>query len=112
MTKYGNRHTVIDDIHFDSQREAWEYLHLKSRLEAGEISDLRLQPKYQLLPTFTHMGERVRATTYTPDFDFIEAGRRVVLEVKGGKATQTEAYRLRAKLFKFTYPDIELRVTE
>mgnify|MGYP000847628937 FL=1 len=109
MPKYHNTATEADGYRFDSQAEAWHYFHLRSLVEAGEITDLRVHPRYTLLEPFTRHGKRVRAITYTPDFDYLRAdGRRVAVDVKGGRATQTEAFKLRAKLFMWRYPDVEL----
>lgn len=46
--KYGNIKTVIDGIKFDSKRESERYLELKLLEKAGEISDLKLQPRFIL----------------------------------------------------------------
>jgi hypothetical protein len=58
-----------------------------------------------------------RPIYYVADFDFIEVmtDKRVVVDVKGGKAgkgTETAVFRLKAKLFRFKYPGIELRIVE
>lgn len=112
-TKYGNQKVTIEGQTFDSRREAHEYIFLRAKEQAGAISNLRLQPKFTLVEGFEYFGERVRGITYKPDFAYTdEDGREVVVEVKGGKATQTEAYRIRAKLFKKQYPHIWLEVVE
>lgn len=48
--KYGNKKVVIDDITFASRKEAKYYMYLKQREADGEISDLRLQVPYELVP--------------------------------------------------------------
>lgn len=48
--KYGADKIEIDGIKFDSKREARRYRDLVLLLKAGEISDLRMQVKYVLIP--------------------------------------------------------------
>lgn len=96
--KYGNRKTVIDNITFDSKAEADYYCQLKLLERAGKISDLRLQPKYELIPK--QKGER--AVHYIADFEFAEKEKTVVVDVKGMK---TKDYILKRKLFKQLYGD-------
>ena len=50
MTKYHAIKTVYDGITFDSRKEARRYAALKLLERAGEISDLRTQVKYELIP--------------------------------------------------------------
>lgn len=113
-SKYGNRKTEIDGIVFDSKREARRYTILKAMLSAGEISDLKCQPKFELQPAYTRRGKKVRAITYKPDFSYIRTadGAHVVEDVKSsdGKATITQASRLRMKMFEYKYPEIELLI--
>lgn len=48
MPKFHNRKTRIDNIIFDSQAEARHYLHLKSLMEAGVVTQIECHPKYEL----------------------------------------------------------------
>ena len=66
------------------------------------------EPRYEILPR--EGGERARH--YTPDFDYREGEQLVAEEIKGGKATMTDAASLRMSLFRRRYTDIELRVVE
>lgn len=112
--KYGAKKTVVDGITFDSKAEARRYRDLRLAEAAGEIVQLQVHPVYELLPAFTtRQGERVRALAYEADFVYTERdGRAVVEDVKGGKATQTEAWKIKRKLFLHRYPDVELRIVE
>ena len=107
MTKFGNVPTVLFNVKFDSAAEAWYYPILLERLEAGEIKDLHLQPRYELLPAFERDGKRIAATFYQADFDFLEGDARIVLEVKGH---ETAVWRLKKKMFLHKYPNLVLRV--
>ena len=91
MSKYRNRKTVYDGITFDSQREANRYAELKLLERAGEISDLKLQVPFELIPK--QPGER--AVKYIADFVYTEDGQTVVEDVKGKK---TRDYIIKRKL--------------
>lgn len=75
--KYGNTPTVVDGIRFDSLREANRYSELKLMERAGEISDLRLQVRYQLCVN------GVKVCTYVADFVYVRDGITVVSDAKG-----------------------------
>lgn len=100
--KYKNKKTVIDNIKFDSKKEANRYKELKLLEKAGHIKNLRLQPKFELLPKYEINGRKVRAMYYIADFEYEEVttGEKVIEDVKGVK---TAVYRLKKKLFEHQY---------
>jgi len=88
---------------FDSKAEARHFDSLIIQLKNGGISDLVLQPEFEIAPSFelrcnftknkiTKIGKMV----YTPDFKYKKNGKTVVDEVKG---MVTAAYRIRLKMF-------------
>ncbi len=92
-------------IKFDSKMEAAEALKLAELEHQGIISDLDLQPKFELLPQFkvktniTKTGiSQQSSMVYTPDFMYQHGLESVVVEVKGFADT---AYKLRRKLFLY-----------
>lgn len=99
-SKYSSAKTDIDGIRFDSKKEAEFYAELKLRERAGEISHLRLQPRYLLQEAFKHEGKQYREMEYVADFEYIENGETVVVDVKGFK---TAVYMLKKKLFLYKY---------
>lgn len=104
--KYHAVRTVLDGITFDSKREAAYYAELKLREKAGEVSDVELQRRFTILGA---KGEVV--CTVVPDFcfwDYVEDRFRVV-DVKGGKATQTPVFKLKRKLMRI-FNGIEIEV--
>lgn len=110
--KYNARRVTLDSGQkFDSAAEARTYAELQIRQERGEISDLELQPRFELIPAFTDSnGEKTRSATYTADFRFIDdKGRTVVVDVKGGKATQTQAFNLRWKMLRYLHRDSKIK---
>lgn len=101
-SKYGAKATVIDNVYFDSAKEAARYLDLKLLLRAGAIKELELHPKY---PICGKPGECV--AYYEADFRYRQNGETVVEDVKS-KATRTKLYRLKKKLVESQH-GIEIR---
>lgn len=97
--KYNNTKKTVDGITFDSILEARRYTVLKSRLEAGTISDLRLQPHYTIMEGYKDLsGTYIRPVQYIADFSYINAdGTRIAEDTKG---VQTEAYAIKRKLLR------------
>lgn len=96
-SKYGNHKVTIDGIKFDSKREGEHYRQLKMLEAAGRISNLTLQPSFELAPAVTIQGKKKRALTYRADFQYTEKGKIVVVDVKGMK---TDVYILKRHLMK------------
>lgn len=101
-SKYSSAKTDIDGIRFDSKKEAEFYAELKLREKAGEISHLRLQPRYLLQEGFKYEGKQYRKIEYVADFEYIENGVTVVVDVKGFR---TAVYMIKKKLFLYKYGD-------
>ena len=101
-SKYSSAKTDIDGIRFDSKKEAEFYAELKFREKAGEISLLRLQPRYILQEAFKYDGKLYREIEYVADFEYIENGVTVVVDVKGFR---TAVYMIKRKLFLYRYGD-------
>lgn len=97
MTKYHSRRTTIDGMTFDSIKEAKRYRDLSLLQRAGEISDLRTQVKYTLVPSQKKpSGGTERPVTYTADFVYKDKdGKEVVEDAKG---VRTQQYTIRRKL--------------
>lgn len=94
-SKYNAIKTEIDGFLFDSRREAIRYAELKMLEQAGEITDLELQPVYPCLVN----GKLV--CKYIADFRYkLPSGREVVEDAKGAK---TPVYRLKNKLVNALY---------
>lgn len=104
MSKYNSRKTVVDGIVFDSKKEAKRYVELKKKLAEGEITDLRLQVPFELVPSFTididGKTRKRRNIRYIADFVYYEDGQKIVEDVKGRK---TDIYKLKKKLFEYKF---------
>lgn len=82
-------------MHFDSKREARRYMDLWLMQRSGEITNLRTQVKYPLLPKQVHPdGTQERAIDYVADFVYEKDGETVVEDSKGFRNTASAAYRV------------------
>jgi hypothetical protein len=102
MSKYNNKKTTVDGYRFDSKKEAAYYQELCLRKRAGDIFDFDIHKRYTLVPKFINSeGKKIRAMTYTPDFVIYHDGFVEIVDVKGGKATKTQAWTLKWKLLQW-----------
>lgn len=105
--KFGAQQMEVDGIKFASRLEARRYQVLVLRQQAGEITDLETQPKYELQPAFTDRdGKKWRAIHYLGDFRYREGDKLVVEDTKG---KETEVFRIKRKLLLRKYPDLYFR---
>lgn len=95
-SKYGNRKTVFDGITFDSAMEARRYGVLKMLSLAGDITNLRLQPSYDI------EAHGVKICAYRADFAYRDCitGEEITEDVKG---VETPEFKLKRKLFEAQY---------
>lgn len=103
--KYKNKKVEYKGIVFDSVKERNYYMYLEGLLQAGEITDLQLQVKYELQPRFkAKNGRIIRPITYTADFVYKDKdGKEVIVDVKGYR---TDVYRLKRKMMLYKGYDI------
>ncbi|MCM3573313.1 DUF1064 domain-containing protein [Mesobacillus subterraneus] len=100
--KFGNRKTVVDGITFDSRAEAKYYEQLKWLKKAKQIKDFKLQPKFLLQEAFKKNGNTIRKIEYKADFEIHNLDGSVeIIDVKG---VETEAFKIKKKLFEKRYP--------
>lgn len=106
--KYNAKKVLLDGILFASQHEADRYNDLKLMLRAGEISDLKTQVKYVLIPAKREpdkTGPRggikkgkviEREVAYFADFVYkTKDGAEIVEDAKGYRE---KSYKLKRKL--------------
>ncbi len=109
MSKYNAVPIVVDGIRFASKGEAKRYKELALLEKARKISNLTLQPEFELLDAFTdNQGRRHRAIKYRADFQYIEDKKWIVEDYKG---VQTPAFKLKMKMFLKNYPEFIFRIT-
>lgn len=98
MSKYGAVRTFCDGVWFDSKKEADRWIQLKLLERAGEISELRRQQRFELIPK----NDKYRAVAYVADFMYVDNRTRRVI-VEDTKGFKTEAYKLKAKMMYHKY---------
>lgn len=93
-SKYNNKPVERDGIKFASKREARRYHNLCLLQRAGEISELELQPKYDLVV------EGMKVCSYVGDFRYLLHRKRIVEDVKSPATAKNPVYRLKKKLMQ------------
>jgi len=93
-TKYGNKKVIAHGREWDSKTELEFYEHL---LKLHRAEDIVIQPKFVL----QEKQAGLREIAYIADFQI----GALVFDVKG---FSTSDFKLKAKLFKFKYPDLTL----
>lgn len=110
-TKYNAKVTYVDDIRFASKLEANRYVELKLLLQAGQISNLILQPAFVLQEGFRdRYGKAQRPIKYVADFQYIEGDEEVVEDTKGYK--DNAVWRIKKKMFLKLYSQYDFRIIE
>jgi hypothetical protein len=109
MSKYHSRPIDLDGHHFDSRGEAKRYGELLILQACGQISGLSVHPTFELQSSFWCDGKVIRAISYEADFQYFEFGRQIIEDFKG---VETEAFKIKRKLFLKKYPQIEFRIVK
>jgi len=92
-SKYNNKKCVVDEIEFDSIKEANRYKELKILRKIGAIAFLELQVPFELNDGGTH------SLKYIADFVYTDSvtGQKVVEDCKG---MRTSIYKKKKRLMK------------
>ena len=119
--KYGNSKIKNTYGTFDSQLEFARFVFLSNRQKEGEISGLRRQVEYLLIPAqygteIRHLKTKdkevrvllERPCSYIADFVYERNGKTIVEDCKGAKAIITETAKIKKKLLLWVH-GIELR---
>lgn len=117
-TKYNNKKVVVDDILFDSKKEAHRWLVLKEAQENGVISNLQRQVKVELVPSIKeeyikHLKTKDKVETrtaqhainYVCDFYYEKDGNEVYEDIKASPKTASldKVFLIKEKLFFWRY---------
>ena len=118
---YGRKYNNKKTNGYDSKKEAKRAETLKILEQLGDVTDLREQVVYELIPAQTGIRTVIvngkpkekeytieRKCTYKADFVYVDkTGKTIVEDVKGFR---TEVYKIKKKLLLFTH-GIELLET-
>lgn len=108
-SKYKAIKTTINGIIFDSKLEAKRYTELLVMEKSGRISNLKLQPRFEIQPSFKKNGKTYRKIEYIADFQYYDnkENKIVIEDVKG---METDVFKLKKKLFEYKYNEYELQI--
>ena len=116
--KYGNKKVEYNGLKFDSKKEKDRYIFLKEQERIGNIQDLQLQVRYELIPAIKeeyveHLKTKDRvktrtvqlAITYTCDFQYYKNGVIVTEDVKASPKTASldKTFLIKEKLFRWKF---------
>lgn len=104
-SKYGNQKVTVNDIKFDSKREANHYLYLKGLQNAGKIWNLQLQTKLNFRLDGKHIFN------YFADFSYEDDEGIHYIDVKSPITAKNPTFRLKKKIIEASYK-IEIEVVE
>jgi hypothetical protein len=117
ISKYLNVKQKIDNIWFDSKKEANRYSELKLLSRGGEVKDLKTHPKFKIHDEFRDWeGKHYLPVYYKADFEYSEKKKvkdcwkwiKTIEDVKGMK---TAVYLLKKKLFLAKYKQYQFKQT-
>lgn len=100
QSKYWAERTKVDEIDFDSKKEANRYNELRILEKAWKITNLRLQPKFLLQESFKYNWCTEKRVSYVSDFAYTQDNEKIVEDVKWFK---TDIYKIKRKLFLYKY---------
>ena len=106
--KYHNKKIIVDGIKFDSLKESKRYNELKILEKAKEITELRLQVKFELQPSFKKNNKTIRKIEYIADFVYYDNKIQQYI-VEDTKGYRTDVYKLKKKLFEYKYPHLTIK---
>ena len=102
QSKYGNHKVVVDGEKVaDSKHEYSRLCELEVLQRAGEIKDLQLQVKYQLIPSQKICGKTERGVSYIADFVYWTKNDKFICE--DAKGHRTDAYIIKRKMMKLIH---------
>ncbi len=106
-SKYGAQPEMVDNVRFDSRREAARYGDLKLLLRAKKIADLELQPAFPLdAPVISQATGEVlglcRVGEYRADFRYRDLVTREVI-VEDAKGVRTAMYSWKKRHVQMQY---------
>jgi hypothetical protein len=111
-SKYGSSWKKCNEEHnHQSKKEANRCNELHLLLKAGEIEKLKIQPKFELLPSFEYNDKKYRGIHYYADFSYFDKDKKiwVVEDVKGHK---TNVYKLKKKMLLNMLKDAPIEFLE
>lgn len=100
--KYKNRKITNKYGTFDSKKEYERFLILQDMEKRGEITDLKRQVPFELIPSQRIQGKVVeRAVTYKADYTYYKGNEYIVEDVKSAMTKKLPEYILKRKMMLY-----------
>lgn len=100
--KFNNKKVVRNGVVYDSKKELGYKYKLDKEVKDGKIKSYALKPVFELKVNGKLIARHI------PDFMVTTLkGEHEIREVKGGKATQTDVWRIKKKLMEALFPNIK-----
>ena len=103
ISKYKNRKVEYKGLKFDSKKEYLRYLVLEDMQKKKEITELRVQVPFELIPPYELNGKKYKGMKYIADFTYMKDGELVVEDVKPSSVYQTDVYKIKRKLMAYVH---------
>lgn len=105
-SKYHSKKVTYQGMSFDSKKERDRYIELSLMEKAGEITELKRQVKFLLMPSQfgIEAGKRVcleRECSYIADFTYTDKNEKFIVE--DTKGFRTPEYIIKRKYMLFHY---------
>jgi hypothetical protein len=108
-SKYNAKPTVVDGVRFASKAEARRDAELQLLQRAGKISRVTRQPRFPLVVAGVKVGTYVGDWQY---YEILDGPKNAVREiVEDRKGALTPVFKLKWKIVKALYPDVEFRLS-
>lgn len=110
-SKYRNKKVVVDGQTFDSEAEYRRWKELKLREQAGEISHLERQPRFNFViggrPVLSRSKRypNGRQVYWKGDFAYFDGKHRIVEDVKGHR---TKEFILKKAIVEAIWPGVRI----
>ena len=114
--KFNNRKIVFQGETYDSRLELSRFIFLSNREKEGEITNLRRQVEYLLIPAqygteIKHLKTKdkevrvllERSCSYIADFVYERNGKTIVEDCKGSKYIITADFKIKKKLMLWVH---------
>ena len=110
MTKYHSKQVIVNGIKFQSKLEGTRYQQLLWLLNADEISDLKLQPEFQIFEGYIDSvtGEKHKSRYYVGDFKYTDKKSHQTI-VEDTKGIETDVFKLKWEMVQEKYPEYVFR---
>ena len=106
-SKYNNKKAEAYGFKWDSQMELEYYEYILELQKQGQVTNIERQVTFTLQDGFEFQGKKIRPITYKADFVITYSdGKEIVWDVKG---QILEVFKLKVKLLRFRYRDIDFR---